>query len=346
MDHLVSPADQFSGATQMHGNENQLPDFLPHAELEAIREVRWRKIVAEAYARSPFYRQHLGQHFGAHGISSVDQLQSIMQLPTIDSHDVLKLSELIALEGGRIADVYCSGGTSQTPKIILRSCEDMYISAEAAVRMFKCGGVATYDTVMILQPFGIWAIGSIAFSAFTSMGCRVLPVGAGIPEEITSMLCSQFAPSVIYTSPRYARELTRRFKEMGLDCRSLGVRLFLLAGEGFGRGTRDFLAWEWGADTVDIYGSEETDGLGAECPFHRGLHLLEDEFFFEVLSLDAEVSNEDGLIGELVLTTLTKDVYPLIRYRTGDIVQLLAGQCECGRTSRRIRIIGRNDLTP
>jgi phenylacetate-CoA ligase len=119
----------------------------------------------------------------------------------------------------------------------------------------------------------------------------------------------------------------------------------MLAGEGFGPSTREFLAQKWGADTFNIYGSEETDGLGAECQAHSGIHIWEDQFIFEFLNPDTLAPALPGQIAELVVTTLTKETYPLIRYRIGDLVEVFPGTCECGRTHTRIAVHGRTTDT-
>jgi phenylacetate-CoA ligase len=139
--------------------------------------------------------------------------------------------------------------------------------------------------------------------------------------------------------------LTNNLEAMGVDCRSMGIRLFMLAGEGFGPSTKQILAEKWGADTFNIYGSEETDGLGAECEAHAGIHVWEDQFVFEFLDPNTLEPALPGQIAELVITTLTKDAYPLIRYRIGDLVEVFPGTCECGRTHTRIVVRGRTSDT-
>lgn len=314
------------GSTRFISSDSVTPDLEPATLLDSL----WL---------SSFYRER----FRLEGYETRSQLASITNwsdVPTMTSDAVLEAGLTIVPANQRTAAIYCSGGTSARPKFIARSVDDIRRSADDAKAMFECGGVTADDTVMILQPFGVWAIGSIALNAFLSLGSRVIPVGAGIPDHVTHLLANEFHPSVIYASPRYARELGQTLRSAGVDPRSIGVRLFLLAGEGFGVSTRNVLSEEWGAETIDIYGSEETDGMGAECGEHRGLHLLDRSFLFEILRVEGE---DDPSIGEIVVTTLGKQAFPLLRYRLGDVIQTVPEQCACGREGPLIRVVGRRD---
>ena len=312
-------------------------------EIISLQNTRLREVVRAAVEQSPFYRAR----FKSAGVNadSFKGLDDLHRLPFTEPADLLREPSSILLKGKKIVAIRCSGGTSDTPKIIFRSEQDLNISADIAARMFFCNGVRNTDTVLLLQPFGIWGIGSIAFDALLRIGTTIIPMGIGIPEAFMVSVIKHMPPSVIYTSPRYATMLTRNLESMGLDCRSMAIRLFMLAGEGFGPSTREFLAQKWGADTFNIYGSEETDGLGAECQAHSGIHVWEDQFVFEFLNPDTLEPALPGQIAELVITTLTKDAYPLIRYRIGDLVEVFPGACECGRTHTRLVVRGRTTDT-
>jgi phenylacetate-CoA ligase len=312
-------------------------------ELIDLQNTRLQEVVRAAAEQSPFYRERF-KSIGVN-IDSFKGLDDLRKLPFIEPADLLRNPSSIPPKDKKIVTIRCSGGTSDTPKIIFRSEQDLSTSAEIAARMFFCNGVRNTDTVLLLQPFGIWGIGSIAFDALMRIGATIVPLGVGIPEPFMMSVIKSMPPTVIYTSPRYATMLTHNLETIGLDCRSMGIRLFMLAGEGFGPSTREFLAQKWGADTFNIYGSEETDGLGAECQAHSGIHIWEDQFIFEFLNPDTLAPALPGQIAELVVTTLTKETYPLIRYRIGDLVEVFPGTCECGRTHTRIAVHGRTTDT-
>jgi len=308
-------------------------------ELVSLQNERLREVVRVAAEQSTFYQERF--KFAGVDIDRFRGLEDLCKLPFTEPADLLRDPVSIRLKGKEIAAIRCSGGTSGTPKIIFRSKLDLATSADIAARMFFCNGVRNSDTVLILQPFGIWGIGSIAFDALLKIGATTIPMGVGIPETFLISVIQHMPPTVIYTAPRYAVMLTNNLEAMGVDCRSLRIRLFMLAGEGFGPSTRQILAEKWGADTFSIYGSEETDGLGAECEAHAGIHVWEDQFVFEFLDPNTLEPALPGHIAELVITTLTKDAYPLIRYRIGDLVEVLPGTCECGRTHTRVVVRGR-----
>lgn len=314
-----------------------------YQELIALQNSRLQEVVRAAAEQSPFYQER----FKTLGVSvnSFKGLDDLQKLPFTEPEDLLRDPSSIRPRNRKVVAIRCSGGTSDTPKIIFRSELDLSTSADVAARMFFCNGVRNTDTVLLLQPFGIWGIGSIAFDALMRLGATIIPLGVGIPEAFMLSVIKPMPPTVIYTSPRYATMLTHNLEAMGLDCRSIGIRLFMLAGEGFGPSTRELLAQKWGADTFNIYGSEETDGLGAECQAHSGIHIWEDQFIFEFLNPDTLEPALPGQIAELVITTLTKDAYPLIRYRIGDLVEVFRGTCECGRTHTRIAVRGRTTDT-
>lgn len=311
-------------------------------DIVALQNARLIDVVRRV-AKSAFY----AERFRSAGIDidSFKGLDDLSCLPFTEPADLLQDPLSIVPKDVKIATVRCSGGTSDIPKIILRTEYDLRTSADVAARMFFCNGVRETDTVLLLQPFGIWGIGSIAFDALLKIGATIIPLGVGIPETFMMSIIRHIVPTVVYTSPRYATMLTHNLEAMGVDCRSMGIRLFMLAGEGFGPSTRELLATKWGADTFNIYGSEETDGLGAECSAHSGIHIWEDQFVFEFLDPDTLEPTEPGQIAEMVVTTLTKEGLPLVRYRIGDLVEVFPGICKCGRTHTRIAVRGRTTDT-
>ncbi|NLF55085.1 MAG: phenylacetate--CoA ligase, partial [Thauera phenolivorans] len=192
--------------------------------------------------------------------------------------------------------------------------------------------------------YGLFTGGLGAHYGAEGLGATVIPVSGGNTER-QIMLLRDFGATAICCTPSFFVHLAEKAREMGIDLRTLPLRVGVFGAEPWSDGMRERIETENGIEAFDIYGLSEITGPGvaAECSEHDGLHVFEDHFYPEIIDAETGLPLPDGEEGELVLTTLSKRAMPMIRYRTRDITAILPEPCACGRTLRRIRRIARRD---
>jgi len=314
-------------------------ETLTDIELSRLQEARLFATIEAAYAHSKFYR-HL---YDKHGVDfrQFKALSDIKMLPFTYPKDLMEHSKEF-ISSSKVVAIHCSGGTTQNPKSVFRTYSDYIESSEVLSRLFYMNGIRPQDTVAILQPFGVWAIGALAFEGIKRIGATALPLGIHISDEMVIKLLREYNVSGIFITPSNCLRLAQSIMSQGLEPRSdFQVNSITLAGEKVTIRHRDSISRIWEADVFSLYGSEETDGLATECLYHTGLHFCVDHFYLEVINPDTEKWVEPGVLGEAVITTLSKEGSPLIRYRIGDLVRLLGKKCNCGRTLPLLEIKGR-----
>ncbi len=246
-----------------------------------------------------------------------------------------------------VVRVHASSGTSGKPTVIAYTRADVALFAEVNARALGCAGGTPHDVVHVAYGYGLFTGGLGLHYGAEALGATTVPASGGNPPLQISLLADLGATGLACT-PSFAMLLAERAAAEGrLD--DIRLRWGIHGAEPWSEGFRQKLeaAWGGGYDACDIYGLSEVIGPGvaAECRENKGgMHVFEDHFFPEIVDPGSDDPVPEGERGELVITTLTKEAQPVVRYRTGDITRFLPGDCPCGRTSRRIaRIEGRAD---
>jgi phenylacetate-CoA ligase len=246
-----------------------------------------------------------------------------------------------------VVRVHASSGTSGKPTIVAYSRHDIEVFAEVNARAIACAGGSPRDVVHIAYGYGLFTGGLGLHFGAERLGATTVPASGGNVTFQLGLL-SDLGATGLASTPSFAMLLAERASEMGMKG-EIQLRWGIHGAEPWSESFRHKLEEAWGPDydACDIYGLSEVMGPGvaAECREAKGgMHIFEDHFLPEIVDPETGEGVDDGSPGELVITTITKEAQPVIRYRTGDITRFLPGGCVCGRTSRRIsRIEGRVD---
>jgi phenylacetate-CoA ligase len=203
--------------------------------------------------------------------------------------------------------------------------------------MFECAGISSNDRVGILQPFDLWNIGHLALMALEEIGATTCPLGFSASNDSVLSLLSELSCNALYASPSRIMQLADLCRSTGFD---LSLNTILCAGEPILKHHRETAARTWGATLFGIYGSEETDGIGAECSSHAGYHVFNEDLILEVLD-PATLKPGSETKGALAVTLLDYSGTALVRYVLGDLVAVDRGVCACGRSEPRVEMEGR-----
>jgi phenylacetate-CoA ligase len=309
-------------------------DFMKLEELRTLQLARLQNIVQRAYVNVDFFRKRLDEiSFKAADIKS---LEDIVNLPFTMKTD-LQDNYPYGLFASSMEDVV---RLQNSDKLLVAgySKEDIDMWTGAMERCLLCVGINKND---IIQNFG----GLGVHYGVESLGAAVVPAaGSNVKRQIATM--KELGVTGICCTPSYFNFIVEQAGEMGIDLRDLPLRIGIFGSELWTEEMRLRIEKSSGIKAYDIYGLAEiiSPGIGIECECRNGLHILEDLFYPEIINQETCEVLPDGELGELVLTTLTKQAMPMIRYRTGDITRIITGACECGRSLRRIeRISTRSD---
>ena len=316
------------------------PDFLPRPQLEAIQLQRLQSVVGRAYDKVALFRSRMDER----GLKPADiaNLADIARLPftvKTDLRDTYPFG-LFASPMEEIVRLHASSGTTGKPIVVAYTQADLDVWSEVMVRSFAACGVHRGDVIQNAYGYGLFTGGLGAHYGGELLGATVIPISGGNTER-QLMVMQDFGVTAICCTPSYFLHLVEAAMEMKVDLSRLRVGVF--GAEPWSEGMRDRIQEASGIRAHDIYGLSEIigPGVGIECTQQRGLHIFEDHFYPEIIDPDTGDVLPEGAEGELVLTTLSKQAMPMIRYRTRDVTALVSDQCACGRTLRRIRRIGR-----
>ena len=317
-----------------------MPDYLPRRQLEAIQLQRLQSVVARVYERVPLLRSRLDDRQLTP--ASIASLADISKLPfTIkaDLRDTYPFG-LFASPMEEIVRLHASSGTTGKPIVVAYTQADLDVWSEVMVRSFAACGLHRGDVIQNAYGYGLFTGGLGAHYGAEMLGATVIPISGGNTER-QLMVMADFGVTALCCTPSYFLHLLESAKETKTDFSKLRVGVF--GAEPWSEAMRDRIQAESGIRAHDIYGLSEIigPGVGIECAQQHGLHIFEDHFYPEIIDPETGDVLPDGAEGELVLTTLSKQAMPMIRYRTRDITAIMAEPCECGRTLRRIRRIGR-----
>jgi phenylacetate-CoA ligase len=321
-------------------------ETMPRRNLAALQLRRLKKSLTHAYQKVP----HIKCKFEAAGVTpdTLGSLADIARFPFTDKAD-LRLTYpfgLFAVPREEVLRLHASSGTTGKPTVVGYTRADLDLWSDLMARTLACTGARPGDIVHNAYGYGLFTGGLGFHYGAERLGCTVVPVSGGGTERQV-MLMRDFGAAVLCATPSYALNIAEVAAGMGVDIAGLPLRCGAFGAEPWSEPMRRDLEARLGIKAVDIYGLSEIlgPGVAAEChAAQNGLHGWEDHFLFEIVDPETLKPLPMGEAGELVITTLTKEALPMVRYRTRDITRLSDEPCACGRTHVRImRVTGRND---
>ncbi|MBT8764361.1 phenylacetate--CoA ligase [Desulfohalobiaceae bacterium Ax17] len=321
-------------------------ETLPRDELEQLQLKRLRYLVEKVYYNVPFYRQKFSElNIKPEHIKSLSDLK---YLPFTEKQDLRNNYPfgLFAVPKENVVRVHASSGTTGKATVVGYTQRDVNNWANLMARSFVAAGVTRADTVHNAYGYGLFTGGLGAHYGAEVLGATIIPIsGGGTKRQV--MLMRDFGSTVLCCTPSYSLYLYETAIANGIDVRDLKLRIGIFGAEPWTEEMRNEIQNKFGIKAIDIYGLSEIMGPGVAIECHTaqdGLHIWEDHFIAEIIDPETGENLPLGEIGELVITTLTKEAQPLIRYRTRDITRINPIPCKCGRTHYRIeRIKGRSD---
>ena len=314
-------------------------------ELAALQLDRLRAVLHNAWTHVPWQRARIAAA-GLHpdSLRGLDDLRRLPFTVKTDLRDHYPFG-LFARPLKALARIHASSGTTGKPTVVGYTADDLGRWADLMARSMAGVGVRPGDLVHNAYGYGLFTGGLGAHSGAERLGCPVLPISGGGTERQVALLMD-FGARVLCATPSYALAIAEVAEQSGVDLRRSGLQIGLFGAEPWSRAMRDEVEARLGLRAYDVYGLSEIMGPGVacECECRNGLHGWEDHFLFELVDPESGALVSDGEAGELVITTLTKEALPMLRYRTRDITRLARQRCDCGRTHLRIlRVTGRND---
>jgi phenylacetate-CoA ligase len=322
------------------------PEFeaMPREDLEQLQIDRLNALLTRVYESVPLYRAK----FDDAGVRPrVDSLADLAGVPFTIKDDMRAHYPygMFAAPRRDIVRVHASSGTTGQITVVGYTQTDISNWADLMARTLACAGATPDDIVQVAYGYGLFTGGLGVHYGSERLGCLTIPISGGNTRRQVQVL-SDFGVTVLACTPSYSLLVAETAEEMGIDPRSLPLRIGVFGAEPWSENMRAQIEEHLGVRAIDIYGLSEVlgPGVASECVEQNGLHVNEDHFIVEILDPQTLRPVPDGEPGEVVFTTLTKEGIPVIRYRTRDISRIIPGECPCGRTFRRMeRITGRTD---
>jgi phenylacetate-CoA ligase len=320
-------------------------ETMPRERLAALQLERLRRTLRHAYAHVPLHRQRLdAAGIAPDDVRTIDDVRALPFTFKSDLRDHYPFG-LFARPVGELARLHASSGTTGRPTVVGYTARDLDTWSQLMARSLACAGVRPGDIVHNAHGYGLFTGGLGVHAGAERLGAVVVPMSGGGTERQIALLMD-FGANVLVATPSYALVIAETAERLGVDLRASALRTGIFGGEPWSESTRRAIEVRFGLRAHDLYGLSEIMGPGVacECDEQAGLHGWEDHFLFEVLDPETQQPVPEGQAGELVITTLTRDALPMLRYRTRDVTRIATAPCGCGRTHLRIlRIAGRSD---
>jgi phenylacetate-CoA ligase len=321
-------------------------EAMPRGELRGLQFDRLKTLLSRALDDVSFYRKT----YGVLGITAEDiqHLSDLRKLPFLTKSDLRDHYPLgmLAVDRSQLRRIHISSGTRGKPTVSAYTQKDVELWSDLCARSLVAAGVRPGDVVHNAYGYGLFTGGLGIHYGAERLGAAVVPISGGRTQQ-QIMLLDDFRADVMCCTPSYAMNVALALEEAHVPLHRMNLRLGIFGAEPWSEELRQQLEQKLKVKAIDIYGLSEILGPGVaiECIEARdGLHIWEDQFIVEIIDPQSGEPVEDGAAGELVITTLTKEALPLIRYRTGDVTSVNRQPCRCGRTHARIkRLKGRLD---
>ncbi len=320
-------------------------ECMDREELAQLQLERLQSTLTRVSRNVPFYRKKF-QELDIDSDSFRD-LDDIRKLPFTTKQDIRDNYPygLFAVPLREVVRLQSSSGTTGQPTVVGYTRNDVKRWADLAARILCAGGVTRDDVLQIAFAYGLFTGGFGLHYGAERLGASVIPSSSGNARRQIQIM-KDYRTTALVCTPSYALHLADTIDEMGLGMNDFCLRWGLFGAETWSESMRAEIQQRLNIIATDNYGISEVmgPGIAGECLERGGLHVNEDHFYFEILHPETSEPVQDGEIGELVLTSLTKEAFPVIRLRTGDLTRRIIEPCPCGRTLQRIsRILGRCD---
>ena len=320
-------------------------DFFNLEEQKTRQLEGFQDAVKHAYENSPFYRRT----FDEKNIQPEDikELEDVVKIPFTRKSDLREAYPygMAAVPLEKILRIHASSGTTGKPIVAGYTKKDLEFWAEGVARICEMAGVKPSDIAQVSFGYGLFTGGFGLHYGLEKLGATVVPFSSGNTERQLTLM-KDFKTSVLVCTPSFAIYMAEVARELGYEPSEFGLKIGLFGGEPCSEAMREDIEKQWCLKATVNYGLTEVIGPGVsgECTESRGMHILEDLYYPEIINPETGITLPAGEKGELVLTPLFKEGFPIIRYRTGDITRLIPETCPCGRTTRRMDYItGRSD---
>lgn len=320
-------------------------ETMPREQLRELQLNRLKKTIRIA-AHSPYYQKV----FSEHGITedSIQTLEDIRKIPFTTKAD-MRANYPFGLVAGNMREdgvrIHSSSGTTGTPTVIVHSQHDLNSWANLVARCLYTVGIRKTDVFQNSSGYGMFT-GGLGFQyGAERLGALTVPAAAGNSKRQIKFI-TDFKTTALHAIPSYAIRLAEVFMSEGIDPTGTSLRTLVIGAEPHTDEQRKKIERLLGVKAYNSFGMTEMNGPGVafECTEQNGMHIWEDCYLIEIINPETGEPVPDGEVGEMVLTTLDREMMPLLRYRTRDLTRILPGECPCGRTHRRIdRIKGRSD---
>ncbi len=324
---------------------NEELECLPLEKLREIQLQRLKDTVKKAYEKVPYYRRK----FDEIGVTPDDikTLNDIIHIPFTSKADLREVYPfgMFAVPLNEIVEIHMSSGTTGKPVVAGYTLQDIEIWGEVMARCLTMAGATKSDIVQVAYGYGLFTGGFGVHYGARKIGAMIVPASAGNTRRQIEIM-RDFGTTILTCTPSYALYMAEVAQEMGIEPTTLKLKAGCFGAEMWTEAMRTEIERRFNLSAFNIYGLTEIIGPGVahECTEKKGLHVFEDHFLVEVIDPDTGDPLPDGKRGELVLTTITREGMPMLRFRTRDITSIIRDKCPCGRTFLRIeRIRGRTD---
>ena len=323
---------------------NETKECMSRDEMQTLQSARLVKLVDRVYHNVEHYRKKMQQVGLEPGdIRGIEDLPKLPYTTKTDLRDTYPFG-LFAVPRSEIVRIHASSGTTGKATVVGYTRRDIEIWSECVARAISMAGLGKEDVIQIAYGYGLFTGGLGAHYGAEHLGATVVPMSTGNTKKLVTMM-EDFGATGIMCTPSYLLHIAETLEEMG-KLGNIKLKAAICGAEPWTEKMRQQIEQKLNIHAHDIYGLSEVMGPGVacDCEFHKGLHVFEDNFLPEIVDPETLQPVADGVTGELVFSTLTKEGIPLIRYRTKDLTSITHEKCECGRTTARIsRFKGRSD---
>ncbi len=314
-------------------------------ELEQLQLERLESTLSRVYRNVPFYRKKFDDiKFNPDDLRSLDDLRKLPFTTKGDLRDNYPYG-LFAVPLREVVRVHASSGTTGMFTVVGYSRNDIKTWSDLVARILTAGGITKDDVIQIAFNYGLFTGAFGLHYGAERIGASVIPASSGNTKRQIKIM-QDFKTTALVGTPSYAMLIADTMMEMGINRNSLSLKYGLFGAEPWSDAMRREIQDKLKIVATDNYGLSEVMGPGVagECLERNGLHIAEDHFLVELVNPDTLEPVRPGEVGELVITTLTKEAFPVVRYRTRDLTRLMPEPCPCGRTMKRMtRVFGRTD---
>ena len=320
-------------------------ECMDREEIAQLQLERLEATLSRVNKNVPFYRSKFDElGIDTDELRGLDDLRKLPFTTKDDLRDNYPYG-LFAVPLREVVRLHASTGTTGMATVVGYTKNDIKHWSDLVARVMTAGGVTKDDVVQIAFGYGLFTGGFGLHYGAERIGASVIPMGSGHTQRQIKIM-QDFKTTTLVCTPSYAMLIADTMAEMGINAASLSLRFGLFGAEPWSEAMRQEIQERLNIVATDNYGLSEVMGPGVagECLQRQGLHINEDHFLVEIIDPETLKPVEPGEVGELVITTLTKEAFPVVRFRTRDLARLIPEPCACGRTTRRMsRVMGRSD---